>query len=210
MRAVPLVLLALAVAGVMAVGPAVGAPEQTPKRGGTLVIGTVTQGEPSCLNVFLPRCNVPSPGGAGPPGRLQDLAGRDLAAEPRLGRRDRQEAARHDRLPHTSGGSLERRGAGHRPGLRVHAPGAPRAPPRERVTSQRPSRACRRREDGRGRAARALGRLAAALRPSSCRGTWPPARTSRVSGRTGSTTRGRGGRSAAGHSSSRAGSAAGS
>ena len=60
MRGVPLVLLALAVAGVMAVGPAVGAPEQTPKRGGTLVIGTVTQGEPSCLNVFLPRCNVSS------------------------------------------------------------------------------------------------------------------------------------------------------
>ena len=60
MRAVPLVLVALAVAGVMAVGPAVGAPEQTPKRGGTLVIGTVTQGEPSCLNVFLARCNVPS------------------------------------------------------------------------------------------------------------------------------------------------------
>ena len=58
MRAVPLVLVALAIAGVMAVGPAVGAPEQTPKRGGTLVIGTGTQGEPSCLNVLL-RCNVP-------------------------------------------------------------------------------------------------------------------------------------------------------
>ena len=48
---------ALAVS-LLAVSSAGGSGAQTPKRGGTLVIGTQTQGEPPCLNVFL-RCNVP-------------------------------------------------------------------------------------------------------------------------------------------------------
>ena len=60
MRPVPFAVLALAVAGVVAGGPAVGASEQAPKRGGTLVIGTATQAEPSCLNVLLIRCNAPT------------------------------------------------------------------------------------------------------------------------------------------------------
>jgi peptide/nickel transport system substrate-binding protein len=43
----------------IAVAPAATAPEQTPKRGGTLVIGTVTQAEPACLNVLVLTCNFP-------------------------------------------------------------------------------------------------------------------------------------------------------
>ena len=53
----PIPLAVAIAASLLAVSGAVGAPEQTPKRGGTLVIGT--QGEPPCLNVFL-RCNVPA------------------------------------------------------------------------------------------------------------------------------------------------------
>ena len=54
----PTALAAAIAASLLAVSGAGGAPAQTPKRGGTLVIGTLTQGEPSCLNVLL-RCNVP-------------------------------------------------------------------------------------------------------------------------------------------------------
>jgi ABC-type transport system substrate-binding protein len=49
----PTALLAAVAVSLLAVSGAGGAPEQTPKRGGTLVIGTGTQGEPSCLNVLL-------------------------------------------------------------------------------------------------------------------------------------------------------------
>jgi peptide/nickel transport system substrate-binding protein len=52
-------LLAAIAVSLLAVSGAGGAPEQTPKRGGTLVIGMGTQSEPSCLNVVLTRCAVP-------------------------------------------------------------------------------------------------------------------------------------------------------
>jgi len=57
MRHSPFVAAVLAGAAI-AVAPAATAPEQTPKRGGTLVIGTLMQGEPSCLNM-LGTCNTP-------------------------------------------------------------------------------------------------------------------------------------------------------
>jgi peptide/nickel transport system substrate-binding protein len=59
MARLPALAAAIAVS-LLAVSGAGGAPEQTPKRGGTLVIGTLMQGEPSCLNLLLERCNVPT------------------------------------------------------------------------------------------------------------------------------------------------------
>jgi peptide/nickel transport system substrate-binding protein len=47
--------IALLVAGVVAVGGAAGAPDQMPKRGGTVVVAQVPP-EPSCLNSFNERC----------------------------------------------------------------------------------------------------------------------------------------------------------
>jgi peptide/nickel transport system substrate-binding protein len=54
--------LALAVAlaaALLPVAGAGGADAQTPKRGGTLVIGTAMQFEPSCLNVLDTKCRTP-------------------------------------------------------------------------------------------------------------------------------------------------------
>jgi peptide/nickel transport system substrate-binding protein len=48
--------LFLLVAGAIAVAPAAGVPEQTPKRGGTLVSGTTEVLEPACLRVFADGC----------------------------------------------------------------------------------------------------------------------------------------------------------
>jgi len=56
----PLALAAALAASLLAVSGAGGAAtQQTPKRGGTLVIGTVTLGESACLNVLVPTCNFP-------------------------------------------------------------------------------------------------------------------------------------------------------
>ena len=49
---VPIVLIAALVCGVLAVAPAAGVPGQTPKRGGTLVVGRPSFAEPACLNPF--------------------------------------------------------------------------------------------------------------------------------------------------------------
>ena len=56
MRRSSLALAAVVVSGAIAVAPAAGVPEQTPKRGGTLVI-RVPGGEPACLNVLPMSCN---------------------------------------------------------------------------------------------------------------------------------------------------------
>lgn len=54
-----LALVAIAV-GAGFVGSAGGAAaQQTPKRGGTLVVGTLTAGEPPCLNAYVDACGVP-------------------------------------------------------------------------------------------------------------------------------------------------------
>ena len=53
MKRSSLAITGLLVSIALVAAPASGAPAQTPKRGGTLVIGTGTQGEPSCLNVLL-------------------------------------------------------------------------------------------------------------------------------------------------------------
>ena len=50
-----------------AISGASGAPEQTPKRGGTLVIGTLR--EPPCLNAFMERCHQGIP----PAGHIMNL-----------------------------------------------------------------------------------------------------------------------------------------
>ena len=49
---VPIVLIAALVCGVLAAAPAAGVPGQTPKRGGTIVVGRPAEVEPSCLNPF--------------------------------------------------------------------------------------------------------------------------------------------------------------
>jgi len=49
---VPIVLIAALVCGVLAVAPAAGVPGETPKRGGTLVVGRPSFAEPACLNPF--------------------------------------------------------------------------------------------------------------------------------------------------------------
>ena len=56
MRRSSLALAAVVVSGAIAVAPAAGVPEQTPKRGGALVI-RVVGGEPACLNVLPMSCN---------------------------------------------------------------------------------------------------------------------------------------------------------
>ena len=56
MRRSSLALAAVVVSGAIAVAPAAGVPEQTPKRGGALVI-RVLGGEPACLNVLPLSCN---------------------------------------------------------------------------------------------------------------------------------------------------------
>jgi peptide/nickel transport system substrate-binding protein len=85
MRRSSLALAALAMSGFAAVAPAAGVPAQTPKRGGTLVVGTLR--EPGCLNAYLIRCSSNLP----PVGAIMRLAFRgafrvrpDMAYEPDL------------------------------------------------------------------------------------------------------------------------------
>jgi peptide/nickel transport system substrate-binding protein len=52
MRRSSLALAALAVSGFVAVAPAGGVPDQTPKRGGTIVLLRTANTEPACLNPF--------------------------------------------------------------------------------------------------------------------------------------------------------------
>ena len=49
-------LVAVLVAAVVAVSPAAGKLEQTPKRGGTVVVGTI--GEPACFNLLVENCRI--------------------------------------------------------------------------------------------------------------------------------------------------------
>ncbi|MGH3136007.1 MAG: ABC transporter substrate-binding protein, partial [Gaiellaceae bacterium] len=56
-----LALAAALAVSLLAVSGAGGAVTQTPKRGGTLVIGTRTADEPPCLNVFADACSFPPP-----------------------------------------------------------------------------------------------------------------------------------------------------
>ena len=56
MRRSSLALVAVVVSGIVAVAPAAGVPEQTPKRGGTLVFRLVGP-EPACLNVPPANCD---------------------------------------------------------------------------------------------------------------------------------------------------------
>lgn len=56
----PIALLAVLAVSLLAVSGSGGAAtQQTPKRGGTVVIGTPTQSEPSCLNMLDTRCSTP-------------------------------------------------------------------------------------------------------------------------------------------------------
>ena len=53
-----LALAAIVVSGIVAVAPAAGAPEQTPKRGGTVVWhGSFVGRDPGCLNGYLDKCS---------------------------------------------------------------------------------------------------------------------------------------------------------
>ena len=60
MRRPSLVLAAGLIASVVVAAPAGGAPAQTTKRGGMLVIAAAPHTEPACLNLFVSSCNAPS------------------------------------------------------------------------------------------------------------------------------------------------------
>jgi len=51
-------LVAVLVAAVVAVSPAAGKLEQTPKRGGTVVVGTPAGTEPACFNLLVENCRI--------------------------------------------------------------------------------------------------------------------------------------------------------
>jgi peptide/nickel transport system substrate-binding protein len=58
----PLALVAAVAVSLLALAGAGGAAtQQTPKRGGTLVIATLSGGEPPCLNAFIEACALPGP-----------------------------------------------------------------------------------------------------------------------------------------------------
>jgi peptide/nickel transport system substrate-binding protein len=69
-----LVFVGALVCGVVAVAPAAGVPEQTPKRGGTIAVFRPSFTEPGCLNPFA--CSIAVPlRGAGDPILVQVLEG---------------------------------------------------------------------------------------------------------------------------------------
>ena len=116
------VLIAALVAVSVAGAPAAGRPEQTPKRGGTLVVGRPAFAEPACLNPLT--CAV-----SGDPALAQVLEGAfevgpDLVPRPDLVSHviTGTQSAQPDLL-HPPRGTLERRRPGHRPRFPVHARG---------------------------------------------------------------------------------------
>ncbi len=79
-----------------------------------------------------------------------------VPSEARLARHVHEEAAVHAHVPHPARGALERRRAGHGPGLRLHAPGAGgkkcgASGVRKTGPAPRPPCQRRRREDGQSR-----------------------------------------------------------
>ena len=132
-----------------------------------------------------------------------------IPAEARVGGHRTRRSALHADVPHSPRGALERWSAGHRSGLRLHAPCDPREWQRGRPEAplRRPQHSRRRREDGSCRAASRSSRAGTACSRSSFLRMHSVARTSRRSGSTGWTTRRPVGRSGAVPSSSTTGSA---
>ena len=172
MRRPLLVLVAGLVCGVVAVAPAAGVPEQTPERGGTVVLGVGR--EVPCVNPVAKTC-LDSGAGLGPAFLEKVLEpafafSADSTLRPQLvtARHDVHEgAAIHCDLRNPSRCALERRSSRHRSGLQVH-PRRDRAASPTRVAGHASSRsisAGRRREDREGRPASANRRLAHPLLP---------------------------------------------
>ncbi len=95
-----------------------------------------------------------------------------VASQARHPRGRRRDATVHADVPHPPGGALERRRAGQRDRLRLHAPGASGVPLSGVGRPARdacPQRACRRSQDGPGRSRRALRRVAEPVRERAAR-----------------------------------------
>ena len=162
-----LALAAALAVSLLAVSGAGGAGEQTPKRGGTVVIGRRVRARVSQRAQH--RCAAAHPGDRRRSSQGPSRLARRPSARPRLGGRDHEETALHARLPHPSRGALERRGAGHGQDF-VFTHQAFLAGDRPLTSAISDVRSVRRRrEDSRGRPARALGRLARCSSPSSSR-----------------------------------------
>ena len=58
MRRLSLVLAAVVVSGIAAVAPAAGVPDQTPMRGGIVVVGLPAPTEPACFNLLVEDCGI--------------------------------------------------------------------------------------------------------------------------------------------------------
>ena len=128
MRRPLLVLVAGLVCGVVAVAPAAGVPEQTPKRGGTVVVGV--GGSLRCLNPRRRGVRAARLHGEGPGARVRPRAGLHATAAAR-DRGDVHEDAVHRDVPNPSRCALERRGSRHGGGLRLHPRGDRRHLPPE-------------------------------------------------------------------------------
>ena len=166
---------------------------QTPRTGGTVVFGPLR--EPPCLNVFVNVCT--ETGQAMPFWIAEEVlpgaygVGPDFTFRPRLVSRVElhESAAVHTHLPHSSRGPLERRGPGH---ARATSFSPTRCYDDASAGLDEPQRtgasdSGARHEEGESRPALPLRGVAAALRQRPARSTPSQARTSRGSGRTGST-----------------------
>ncbi len=122
------VALAAAIAvSLLAVSGAGGAPAQTPKRGGTVVVGTTTALEPACLNAFADGCGQTAALDLSHvlAGAFEVTPGATFRRQSSSrGATHHSEGALHAHLPHPPGGAVERRRPGQRAGLRLHPPSA--------------------------------------------------------------------------------------
>ena len=209
MRRSSLALAAVVVSGIVAVAPAAGVPEQTPKRGGTVVIGL--DGD-SCVNPLA--CGLRIFTSQGPAAGFRHRSRSDSEATTRLERDGDEEAPVHVDVPHSARGSLERPRARDCPRLRLHPRGDPESVGDGSRKERNPSAAsgpsaysARRPFESSFVLVKRAGGTSSAW---SCRDTRSSARTSQRSGGTGSSTRRPGGRSAVARFSFSAGSRASS
>ena len=167
-----LALAAAIAVSLLAVSGAGGAAtQQTPKRGGTVVVAFAVP-EPACLNVVLIATCAPDNAQAGLLAAASQGAHAATPGKRRLHMaasvgdgRLHDEAALHAHLSHPSESALERRRSCHGARLPLHPARAPEVRPRvTEVPPRDPQHSSRRRQDGAGRPAPAGLELARLLR----------------------------------------------